>query len=447
MIEFRRPLALAALVLCLSACGRGDAPDSVHLRLQAVADPVEARAYRELIDAFRTERPDVEVEFVPVGRHAEHVTRLTTSFAAGNAPDLFLINFRRWGQFIASDVLEPVGPLLRDAGLFEREAFYEPPLDGFTYGGELICMPQNVSSLVVYWNRALFKQYGVEPPAPDWTWKEFHDAARALTRDLDGDRRADLYGLDVDPSIIRLAPFVWQAGGRIVDDIHAPTRFALRSTQAVTGLMFLKRLKNEVGVIPPLIERRAEGPDARFIRGGAAMTLNSRRFSAGLRAVDGLDWDVAPLPRHREAASVLHADAYCLGRQSRHKAAARDFIAFATGETGQALLSASGRIVPVRKSVAESEAFLDPDQPPASARVFLDTIPTLRRTPNIPTWYEIETRINPVIEEWMFESAAQMAGEANFGLRDGYLLVDLIEQAAGGLLKPAPAGGTTENDS
>ena len=96
--------------------------------------------------------------------------------------------------------------------------------------------------------------------------------------------------------------------------------------------------------------------------------------------------------------------------------------------------------MPVRKSVAESDAFLDPDQPPASARVFLDTIPQLRRTPNIPAWYEIETRINPVIEEWMFESAAQMAGEQAFGLRDGYLLVSRIEAAAGDLLKPQPAG-------
>lgn len=436
---FARALLCLALGL-LTACGTQTESDRTQLRLQAVADPVEARAYRSLIEAFEAQRPDVQVEFVPVGRHPEHVTRLTTAFAAGNAPDLFLINFRRWGQLIASDVLEPVGPLLEAAGLFDREAFYAPPLEGFTYQGQLMCMPQNVSSLVVYWNRALFAEYGVEPPRPDWRWSDFHDAAKALTRDLDGDRRPEIYGLDVDPSIVRLAPFVWQTGGRLVNDVDKPTRFDLRTPKAVTGLLFLKRLKNEVGVIPPLIERRAEQPDARFIRGGAAMTLNSRRFSAALRAVDGLDWDVAPLPRYREAASVLHADAYCLGRGSSNKAAARDFIAFATGEQGQALLSASGRIVPVRKSVAESDAFLDPDQPPASARVFLDTIPQLRRTPNIPAWYEIETRINPVIEEWMFESAAQMAGEQAFGLRDGYLLVSRIEAAAGDLLKPQPAG-------
>lgn len=428
-------LVLFAITVALAACG-GDntASDVQHLRLQAVADPVEAKAYRALIDAFHAQRDDVRVEFIPVGRHAEHVTRMTTSLAGGNAPDLFLINFRRWGQFIASDALEPVGPLLDAAGLLDREAFYAPSLEGFTVDDTLMCMPQNISSLVVYWNRALFRQFDVPPPKADWRWKDFHDAARDLTQDTDGDRKPDIYGLDVDPSIVRLAPFVWQAGGALVNDLDNPTRFDLANPEGVTGLMFLKRLKNEVGVIPPLIERRAQTPDARFIRGGAAMTLQSRRFAASLRAVDGLDWDVAPMPSYRKQASVLHSDAYCLSAGSAHKDAARDFIAFATGETGQRLLSASGRIVPVRKSVAESPAFLDPDQPPASAQVFLDQIPYLRRTPNVAVWYEVELRINPVIEEWMFEPAGRMAAEANYGQIDGYRLVQMIEDAAGDLL-------------
>ena len=110
----------AAVSLTVAACGRDAGGDHTALRLQAVADPVEAKAYRGLIAAFEAQRPDVQVEFIPVGRHPEHVTRLTTAFAAGNAPDLFLINFRRWGQFIASDVLEPVGPLLDEAGLLDE---------------------------------------------------------------------------------------------------------------------------------------------------------------------------------------------------------------------------------------------------------------------------------------------------------------------------------------
>lgn len=424
-------IALGSLV----GCDQSTTPQRPTIRLQAVADPAEAEAYRKMLDAFQATRPDVEVEFVPVGRHPEHVTRVVTAHAAGNAPDVFLINFRRWGQFLSHDLLEPVGPLLDDLPSHQPDQFYAPPLEAFTRNGELLCMPQNVSSLVVYWNREQFAAAGVAPPQPDWTWTDFHDAAKALTRDLDGDGAIDVYGLDLDPSIVRLAPFIWQAKGRIVDNTDSPSRFMLAGRGGALGLMFLKRLKNEVGVMPSLRERRGEDPESRFMRGGAAMILQSRVFTPRLRAARGLDWDVAPMPRYLEAASVLHSDAYCLSRQSQQQDLARDLIAFATGEQGQAILARTGRIVPVRKSVAQSVAFLDPQQAPQSAQVFLDAIPSLRRTPNTPTWYEIETRINPILEEWMFEPAGRMAGEANYGLVDGVRVAGMIQEAAQHLLR------------
>lgn len=432
----RTVISAGALLLAvggLAACSPSHT-DTTTLRLQAVADPVEAKAYRALIAAFESTHPAVNVEFLPVGRHAEHVTRLVTAYAGGGGPDLFLINFRRWGQFLKHDLLQPLGPLLKQREGFSAEDYFAPSLEGFSRNGQLLCMPQNISSLAVYWNRALFEKFKVEPPQANWTWKQFHDAAVALTRDTNGDGKADVHGLAVDPSIIRLAPFVWQAGGQLVDNLERPTRFRLRDRDAVIGLMFLKRLKTERGVMPSLAQRRAIGPDARFMRGGAAMTLNSRRLTASLRAVKQLDWDVAPLPRYKQAATVLHADAYCLGRTSQHKTAAVDFVRFATSQAGQELLSQSGRIVPVNKAAAYSSAFLDKDQPPAHAQVFLDAINDLRRTPNIPNWYEIETRINPLIEEWMFETPAGGLAEEMTGLRDGYNLAWTIERSAASLL-------------
>ena len=42
-------------------------------------------------------------------------------------------------------------------------------------------MPQNISSLVVYYNTALFAERGVDPPAPGWSFEDFTATARALT--------------------------------------------------------------------------------------------------------------------------------------------------------------------------------------------------------------------------------------------------------------------------
>ena len=420
-------------MLLLAGCSRpAEQNTPLNITLQAFADPVESRAYRALIAAFEADNPDVRVTLIPVGRQEDHMKRLATAFAAGRPPDLFLVNFRRYGQLVARDLIEPIEPRLRALNAYDEAEFFAPAIEAFQHRGTLLCMPQNVSSLAVYWNRALFAAHGVAPPAPDWTWKDFHDTARALTLDLDGDGRKDIFGLDFEPSLIVLAPFVWQAGGRLVDDVQRPSRIALRSQDAAVGLMFLKRLRNEAGVMPSLAERRAENPDARFIRGGLAMTLHSRRLSASLRAADNLDWDVAALPQFKHAATTLHSDAYCLARASTQPAAAARFVAFAASETGQSLLSQSGRIVPSRRSVALGPAFLDPDQPPASAQIFIDAIPTLRRTPNTRNWFEIEQRVNPIIEEWVLE--VPNSAELAMGLADGHRLAGMIRRIADPLL-------------
>ena len=43
-----------------------------------------------------------------------------------------------------------------------------------------MCLPQNLSSLVVYYNRDLFDAAGVPYPEAGWTWDDFLAAAKAL---------------------------------------------------------------------------------------------------------------------------------------------------------------------------------------------------------------------------------------------------------------------------
>jgi multiple sugar transport system substrate-binding protein len=108
------------------------------------------------------------------------------------------------------------------------------------------------------------------------------------------------------------------------------------------------------------------------------------------RTITSFDWDVAPLPRRRQRAGILHADAYCLPRASRARAAAWAFIEYANSPEGQRSIAASGRTVPSRRTLAESPAFLDPGARPASSRVFLTEVPFLRPVPVVEGWVDIE---------------------------------------------------------
>ena len=84
--------------------------------------------------------------------------------------------------------------------------YYPQPMEAFTFDGELMCLPQNLSSLVVYYNRDLFDAAGLADPAMNWTWDDFLAAAQALTRDTDGDGAIDQFGAGIEPDRIGRDP-------------------------------------------------------------------------------------------------------------------------------------------------------------------------------------------------------------------------------------------------
>ncbi|MDP8910876.1 MAG: sugar ABC transporter substrate-binding protein [Actinomycetota bacterium] len=403
-----RRLAIALALLLVGAACTGDSPqtgiaDTGGVRFLVFGEPEELKAYRNVIKAFRKAEPKIAVKLVTASDREDLLARLSTSFAGGTPPDLFLLNYRYYGQFAARGVLEPVEDRVRASKAFQEDDFYAQALDAFRFDGTLTCLPQNVSSLVVYYNRDMFKRANVSEPAPGWGWPEMVRKAVALTRDIDGDGVIDQYGHGVEPSLIRIAPFVWSNRGRLFDDDEHPTRFAFDNAARRALEDFFALHQSPYPVVPSDEEVEAEDDETRFQNGRTAMVLSSRRSTPTFRTITEFDWDVAPLPRHDERAGILHSDAYCMAAASDHKDEAWRFMEFALGREGQRITAASGRTVPSLIDVARSEAFLDPNAKPASSEVFLDTIPFIRRVPSVSTWPEIEDAAEPILERGFYE--------------------------------------------
>lgn len=392
----RGAAALLAGVLLTSGCGADSATDEADapLRFVLFGDPVETAGYQDLVTAFEGANPDVDVEISPVAEQDALLAKLTTAFAGGRPPDVFLVNYRNYGQFAAQGVLSPVQPLLDDSEVLDEADFAPAALDAFRFDGEeLTCMPQNVSTLEVYYNVDMFEQAGVPLPREGWTWDDFLSAAKALT----GEGR---YGVGTEATIIRVAPFVWSAGGDVVDDPEDPTTLTLDSGAARRGLDFFLDLQTVHQVAPPEREEQAQESEARFLAGGLGMYLNSRKSVPTLRTIKDFRWDVAPMPVAPGGVpvTILHGDAYCMSEASPQQDDTWRFIEFANSKQGQTILARSGRTVPSRIDVARSKAFQRPDVPPESAEVFVDVIPTIRAVPHTASWSRVEAEADEVLE-------------------------------------------------
>ncbi|HLF73951.1 MAG TPA: sugar ABC transporter substrate-binding protein [Anaerolineales bacterium] len=378
-------LAFIILAGCQSATSTG-----ADISFMVFGDPAELAAYRKLVDSFEQQHPEIEVELTQIPGQADYRKRLTADIIAGTPADVVLINYRRYAAFASTGTLEPLGAYLERSQLIKESDFYPEAIKPYKWKDMLMCIPQNLSSLVVYYNKGLFDQAGIPYPAPGWTWEEFLSAAQSLTKDFDNDGRTDQFGVGIEPSLIRLAPFIWQLGGQIVDYEAAPSTLVLTSPKALEAAHFFFGLQTAFHVAPKREDEASEDSESRFMNGRLAMFFNSRRGVPTYREAAKFDWDVARLPQSEHQASILHSDAYCLPSASKDKEAAWAFIEYANSVEGQTIVAATGRTVPSLIAVANSPAFLDPNTRPTSSRVFLEAIPFLRPLPVHPNWAEIE---------------------------------------------------------
>jgi multiple sugar transport system substrate-binding protein len=378
-------------------------------------DPEELAAYRGLIEDFER-GTQTDVELVEASDREDLIARLSTSIAGGSPPDVFLLNYRYYGQFAASDAIAPLDERIAGSELVALEDLYPVATEAFRWQGKQLCLPQNVSSLAVYYNRDLFRTYGVAEPPERWTWNQMVQAAVALTRDANGNRvvgtesdagsQVAVYGLGVEASMIRLAPFVWSNGGELTDDPDRPTRFTLDTPEAREALRAFLDLRLAYGVVPTDAELESLDDESRFANGGLAMLLSSRRATTTFRSIEDFEWDVAPLPVHDEQVGVLHSDAFCITAASPRQDAAWEFVEYAVSAEGQRALVGTGRTVPSRIEVAESPDFLGQGLPPSRSRVFLDAVPRIRATPVVSTWPEIEDVTGPILQDALYRGVA-----------------------------------------
>jgi multiple sugar transport system substrate-binding protein len=409
-------LVLLTIMVLLVGCG-GE-PETPTVTFAVFGEPAEFAAYEELVTAFEAEHPEISIELRHIPGQSEYRRRLATEFASGSPSNVVLLNYRRFAAFAAEGGLEALGPYLANSEIIQESDFYPITIDSFRYDGQLWCIPQNLSSLVVYYNKDLFDAAGLSYPSDDWTWNEFLASARTLTQDLDGDGQTDQYGAGLSPQLFRLAPFVWQNGGDIVDDPANPTRLTLDSPEAREAFEWFVNLQVVEGVVPDANQEAGEESESRFLNGRLGMYFNSRRGVPTYRTITSFEWDVAPLPSKVQPAGILHSDAYCMTAATENKEAAWTFIEFANSFTGQEIVAQSGRTVPSLIAVAESPAFLSPDLPPANSRVYLDTTPYIRGVPIMSTWVGVEETVSQEIERAFYgdatvDEAIQKANEVS----------------------------------
>ncbi|MFV2062613.1 MAG: sugar ABC transporter substrate-binding protein, partial [Chloroflexota bacterium] len=341
-----------------------------------------------MIAAFEAENPDVKID-VETAPFDNYFTVLQTQVAGGDAPDAFELNFENFVTFASKGVLADLGPLTASDESFDAEAYYQRAFDAFAVDGTQYGLPESYSTVMLFYNKALFDQAGIDYPTDDWTWQDERAAAEAITALGD-----DVWGFFAGVQFWEFYKTAWQNGCSFFADDGS---VSVNESGCVEALQFMIDYVDD-GLQPSAAEMGGVSDGDMFINGELGMiTTGIWMFSAFEEGAD-FDWDVVVEPGNTQGGSHFFANGVAVSASSDKQDAAYRWLRFFTSsdEAAKIRVDASWEL-PTLTDPALYEAYLSAE-PPANREAVLASLENVVIPPVIERQAEMQDALNLQIE-------------------------------------------------
>ncbi|WP_322858012.1 ABC transporter substrate-binding protein [Mycobacterium shigaense] len=399
----RRGLLRGAGVLTAAASipwGAGCASDDDALTFFFAANPDEAAVRLRVVDEFQRRYPDIKVRAVRSGPGV--MQQLSTFCAGGKCPDVLQTWELTYAELAARGVLHDLNDFLARDRAFAAQLAADsvgPLYDTFTYDGGQFGFPEQWSGNYLWYNKRLFADAGVPAPPTSWnrswTFAEFLDAAQALTKREASGRVSQWGFVNTFVSYYSAGLFALNNGVPWSTPQKNPTHMNFGHPAFVAAVQFYADLANTHKVAPDASDVQSMSTPDLFASGKAALALGGHwRYQTFIRPPD-LDFDVAPLPvgpartQGRIACSNIGTTGLSISASSRRKEQAWEFVKFASGPVGQAIIAESCLFVPVLRSVLASSGFAKAHQRIRNLTVLTEGPFYSEGLPVTPAWEKV----------------------------------------------------------
>jgi multiple sugar transport system substrate-binding protein len=370
-----------------------------ELQLAVWGTAPEIAAYQTVVDDYNASSKDTNVSIVS---WPDADAMLDAIRSGGAKPDLYLLPRGDLAQTVAERRNVPLLDLVNEREIPIGDDWARDAVSAFSVDDDLQCMPYAASPMVMYYNTdlvdfAAMEAEGLPVPREDhasWNLAEFRAAAEFGSRP-----RRNTRGVYIEPTLRGLAPFIYSGGGKVFNDDNDPTSLALSddgSTDALRRTLELLRDPRLTLSTKQLEQRPAVDW---FKRGKLAMIAGFRGLTPELRGVEGLNFDVMPMPSLGSPQTVADLNGICLtpARPERNEAAA-NVLSYLVSDEALARVAETGYVQPAKLTVAFSDDFLQPGLAPEHAALFNSVMRSIVLPPLMTQGRELRQLVDPDIE-------------------------------------------------
>jgi sn-glycerol 3-phosphate transport system substrate-binding protein len=364
--------AAGAAAVAAACAAPAHAVDLTFYYPVAVGGPV-TKIVDGLAADFEKENPDIKLKPVYAGSYQDTITKALTAAKGGDAPHMAVILSTDMYTLIDEGLVVPFDELVKTAE--ERAwmgSFYPGFMKNSQTGGKTWGIPFQRSTVVMYWNKELFKEAGLDPEKPPATWNELVEMGKKLTqRDASGN--VATWGVQVPSSGFPywlFQGFTTQNGVELMN--AAGTQTYYDKPAVIQALQFWVDLSTKHKIHPPGVVEWGTTPKDFFERKAAIIWTTTGNLT-NIRNNAKFPFGVAMLPAGKQRGTPTGGGNWYVFKKStaEERTAALKFIRWVTAPQRAAQWAiATGYIAtsPAAWETAEMKKYLADFTAPTVAR-------------------------------------------------------------------------------
>lgn len=313
-----------------------------------------------------------KVTVTPVysGNYDETMTKVQTAIKNGKAPDLSVQ--LSVDLFQIKNSIVPLDDFIKNdpAGQEMVNDFFPGFMENAQTEGKTWSIPFQRSTVILYYNKDLFKEAGLDPEVPPTSWEEVIEYGKQLTKD-------GQWGIELPATVsgywIYQALYLQNSENNMMSEDGKEVY--LNTNEAKEALQYWVDLINEHKVMPEGVLDWSTVPTD-FIEGKTAMMLTTTGNLTNVKNNANFDFGVAFLPGNKRVATPTGGGNFYIFKDTseERQQASFEFIKWITDPTRAAEWSINTGYIATRQSSYETEVLQEYVQSFPQAKVAMEQL-------------------------------------------------------------------------
>jgi multiple sugar transport system substrate-binding protein len=285
------------LIACATAAGATAGAKSVTISVASLIPGSSAAAVQQFnaqVAQFEQANPSIHVQ--PVEYQWTGPT-FAAKLAAGTLPTVFEVPFTDARTLGENGQLADLSSYVKKLPYYAK---YNPAVlaEGTTSKGKIVALPKGAYAQALHYNRALFRQAGLNPNQPPATWGQVITDAKQIAQRTGKAGYAEMAKGDNTGGWI-LTTVVYSLGGRMESGAGAGARATLNNPLTVQALNMLKKMRWTDNSMGANFDMGWSDINQQFAAGNIGMYISGSDVYTNLVQASNIDpsiYGLAPIP-------------------------------------------------------------------------------------------------------------------------------------------------------